>query len=168
MQKDDWDERGPRFSELGDVHQFMNKMQLPVGERPQLLPPPVNNFRVNRMFEELAEFSMACREGDLEGAADALVDLEYFLKGTVLLMGLPWTDLWARVHEANMAKRPAHDATESRFGFKQDVIKPEGWQPPRHWDLLGLPCPTCGATGFENGGAHSGPRDRCAFCLGEA
>jgi predicted HAD superfamily Cof-like phosphohydrolase len=43
---------------------------------------------------------------DLPAAADALVDLEYVIKGTHLSFGLPAVELWDEVHASNMTKAP--------------------------------------------------------------
>ena len=83
---------------------------------------------------------------DLEKALDSLVDLAYVLVGTVLLHGfgnkheLGKTiigEAWQRVHNANMRKVRANHAGESKRKSGFDVVKPEGWQPPKLHDLVG-------------------------------
>lgn len=83
---------------------------------------------------------------DLEKALDSLVDLAYVLVGTVLLHGfgnkheLGKTiigEAWQRVHNANMRKVRAASAEESKRKSGFDVVKPEGWQPPKLHDLVG-------------------------------
>ncbi len=71
---------------------------------------------------------------DLARALDALVDLDYVLKGTVLQLGLGrvYARAWARVHAANLAKVPG---TTSR-GYGNDAVKPPGWTAPDLSDLL--------------------------------
>lgn len=72
---------------------------------------------------------------DLGGIADALVDLVYVAKGTANLMGLPWEELWADVHRANMEKQRGQ---KMRGGIlsTRDAIKPEGWSAPRTDEIL--------------------------------
>lgn len=83
---------------------------------------------------------------DLEKALDGLVDLAYVLAGTALFHGfgnkheLGKTiigEAWQRVHNANMRKVRANHAGESKRGSAFDVVKPEGWQPPKLHDLVG-------------------------------
>ena len=83
---------------------------------------------------------------DLEKALDGLVDLAYVLAGTALFHGfgnkheLGKTiigEAWQRVHNANMCKVRANHADESKRGSAFDVVKPEGWQPPKLHDLVG-------------------------------
>jgi len=86
--------------------------------------------RVQMMVEELAEFVHAHAHGDLTGAADSLVDLEYFLHGTSASMGLPHDEIFEEVHRANMEKELVASREDSRRLNKLDVKKPEGWRPP--------------------------------------
>lgn len=102
--------------------------------------------------EESVEFTKAEPFGnepvlrDLEKALDGLVDLAYVLAGTALLHGfgnkheLGKTiigEAWQRVHNANMRKIRATSAEESKRKSGFDVVKPEGWQPPKLHDLVG-------------------------------
>lgn len=141
-----------------DVLAFYNKFGIPIQEEPALLDRETLRFRTARMVEELAEFCAAHGAGDLEEAADALIDLAYILHGTAISMGIPWGLCWKEVHNANMRKELAADATQSRHRFKMDIIKPEGWVAPNLKPYLKI-CPSCGNKGFdldENG--------RCGWC----
>lgn len=113
-----------------DVTDFYEKFGIPIKELPQLLDRETLRFRTARLVEELVEFADAHGAGDLAGAADALVDLIYIAIGTGLGMGLPWPEIWDAVHEANMKKELAKDASESRHRFKLDIVKPAGWKAP--------------------------------------
>lgn len=128
--------RLPQDSNYAEVHAFHVKFGL--------LPPPVPTL-LNRetlmlrgllMAEERSEFMSAHDDGDLAGAADALIDLAYVVMGTAVLMGLPWQELWNRVHHANMRKVRAERAQDSKRGSTLDVIKPSGWEPPDHLPVL--------------------------------
>lgn len=48
----------------------------------------------------------------------------------------PFPQAWDRVHKANMAKERATDASQSKHGSAQDIIKPAGWTAPDHRDLF--------------------------------
>lgn len=88
-----------------------------------------------QMQEEVDEFYKAMHEADFAGMADALVDVVYFAKGTACLMGLPWDELWADVHAANMRKERGSKIRGGR-SIKVDAVKPPGWQGPRTLDVL--------------------------------
>ena len=66
----------------------------------------------------------------------ALVDLVYVAIGTAHLHGFDFEEAWRRVHHANMQKIRTPNAEASTRGSKHDVIKPEGWEPPSHTDLV--------------------------------
>jgi predicted HAD superfamily Cof-like phosphohydrolase len=123
-------------SEYQDVRDFQNKFLIPMPTQPTLMNDELYQFRAGFLEEEVEEFKSAHTAGDLHGAADALVDLAYVLYGTALLMGLPWRDLWERVHAANMMKVRAQNASESKRGSHYDVIKPKGWKAPDFSGLL--------------------------------
>lgn len=131
------------FRERADVLAFQQKFNVPMAKEPSFLDREAFNFRWKFMQEELNEFVTAHNEGDMHGAADALVDLAYVLHGTALMMGLPWPMLWSEVQRANMAKERATSASQSKRGTALDVIKPEGWKGPDHTAALGEgPWPT--------------------------
>ena len=147
------------LSNFEKVAEFQHKFGLPVGTEPTEIPAEgllpeegrhvaisirqVEAFikarrteddqmwgRVQMMLEELRELAEAITIGDLEMAADSLVDLDYFLLGTAVMMGLPYDALFAEVHRANMDKVRVESATEGKRLNKLDCKKPEGWQPP--------------------------------------
>lgn len=131
------------YSERHDVLAFQQKFQVPMASAPAFLDPQAFDFRFRFMHEELQEFCDAHHEGDMHGAADALVDLAYVLHGTALMMGLPWPRLWEEVQRANIAKERATYAGQSKRGSALDVIKPPGWKAPDHTAALGMgPWPT--------------------------
>lgn len=88
--------------------------------------------RLECMQEELQEFEEGLVRQDMEEMADALVDLVYFAKGTAMMMGLPWEELWDDVHAANMEKVPG----VGKRGHQVDCIKPLGWIPPQTRAIL--------------------------------
>ena len=122
------------MSYFDDVGQFNGKFGLPhvLDGAPQLLDDDVRDFRVAFLLEEVTEYIEACKEQNLEKAADALVDLVYVALGTAHMMRVPFDECWREVQRANMAKERARDAGDERSSRKHalDVVKPAGWKPP--------------------------------------
>jgi len=112
------------------VRKFRIKMRLPVSNNPHLLPATESSYFARFIMEELSEYLKACEEGKLVDAADALVDLAYITLGCAHAMGLPFDELFAVVHKANMAKVPADETMRSQRGQQYDVVKPVDWQRP--------------------------------------
>jgi len=67
---------------------------------------------------------------DLGEQFDALLDLSVFIQGTCELQGFPYLEGMEEVMAANMKKRLATSAAESKRNLKFDLVKPQGWQPP--------------------------------------
>lgn len=131
------------FRERVDVLAFQQKFEVPMASQPTFLDDAAFNFRFKFLEEELTEFRDSHLAGDMHGAADALVDLDYVLHGTALMMGLPWPRLWDEVQRANMTKERATHAGQSKRKSALDVIKPPGWTAPDHTAALGVgPWPT--------------------------
>lgn len=124
--------------QLSDIEEFHRKFQQRYAGPPRAICGELRDFRLKFLREEVNELEEALRMGDLEKALDALVDLDYVLKGTIHLMGMAriYPEAWRRVHRANMAKELANDASRSTRGYALDVVKPPGWEAPRHWDLI--------------------------------
>ena len=121
-----------RLSNYTDVQNLHNKFGVPTATEPSFLGQELYGFREKFMQEELDEFKVACKAQDMEGAADALIDLVYVAMGTADMMGLPWQALWDEVQRANMSKIRAERAEQSTRGTAFDVIKPAGWKAPSH------------------------------------
>lgn len=141
------------FRPLRDIGEFHNKFGLSYIGRPRSLPSSMAEFRCNFMQEELDEYKShrevarseilaeeAFDNGEythaLEGMMDALVDLVYVALGTAYLQGFDFAEAWRRVHEANMKKVRAERSEDSKRGSTFDVVKPDGWEPPSHTDLV--------------------------------
>jgi predicted HAD superfamily Cof-like phosphohydrolase len=143
------------FQPLSDIREFHSKFNQGYQEPARVLPKELADFRLKFMMEELNEWTQHQRAVEyslthddapdqveythhLEEQLDALVDLAYVLFGTVHLQGLDhvFSEAWHRVHQANMSKVPAQSAADSKRGYAGDIVKPEGWQPPRHTDLV--------------------------------
>lgn len=120
---------GPTYvdQETLDVEQFLQRFG-------HLTRPPVPCHltqrklaeRITCMQEELDEFRDGVILQDLAAQADALIDLVYFAKGTAIMLGLPWEELWDDVHSANMEKIPG----VGKRGHRVDLVKPADWVPP--------------------------------------
>lgn len=148
----------------GDVADFHHKFGLDYGGSPRSLPDDLESFRVLFMGEELEEYAglpqgqltsalkdMLAQRGPQEDSLarremqlDALVDLAYVLLGTAYLQGFNFAEAWRRVQVANMSKVRVERAEDSKRGSTFDVVKPQGWKPPCHADLVGV-------LGEENG-----------------
>lgn len=118
--------------EHADVHQFHTKFQQLRQEVPVHLTERKLKERSDFMQEELNEFIEACKTQNLAGQADALIDLVYVAKGTAVMLGLPWAQLWDDVHRANMAKVVGM----THRGNLVDVRKPAGWVGPKTMEIL--------------------------------
>ncbi len=121
-----------------DIDAFSIKFGLPQLEKPGFLDAEDMEYRVRFIEEEYHELLQAYSSHDLEGALDALTDMMYVILGTAWMMNLPIMDAWDRVHQANMQKVRVDNADDPRSKRKHhlDIVKPEGWRPPRFTDLL--------------------------------
>lgn len=113
------------------VKAMHEQYDFPVGEKPQLLDPILLLSRSGMMGEELVEFVLACADGSLDGAADALVDMVVFALGTAVMMGLPWQELFEDVQRANTSK-----VREATARSRYDLTKPPGWKGPMTTEIL--------------------------------
>lgn len=141
---------------MKDILDFHRKFGIEYEGKPRMLDPELYSFRSRFMREEYREYilsteglinelSMVVRDPGMivihmEKALDALVDLVYVALGTAHLHGFDFNEAWRRVHAANMKKIRAPNAEASMAatgrGHAADVIKPPGWEPPSHKDLV--------------------------------
>ena len=136
-----------------DLEEFHKKFNLAYTGGPRFLPQAIHDFRLRFLYEELDEYRENTALGSdekslsfpfthdqtvhhLSEALDALVDLVYVALGTAYLHGFDFAEAWRRVHAANMAKVRATSTDQSKRGSLFDVVKPTGWQPPDHRDLV--------------------------------
>lgn len=84
--------------------------------------------RYHLMAEELEEFKQACEDGDLTGAFDALLDLQYVLDGSFLETGLDRLKKagFQKVHQSNLSKI-VHGSNK---GHHQKIAKGPDYFPP--------------------------------------
>lgn len=135
-----------------DVEGFHMHFQIAYRGKPRALPDDMEEFRIARLQEEVDEYKEALvlvnrgvEVGDparvvsgLEKALDALVDVVYIALGNAHLHGFDFNEAFARVHRANMAKVKAGDGYLhlSKYNNAKDIVKPPGWEPPSHLDLV--------------------------------
>lgn len=137
------------FDPFADVAEFHEKFGLTYDGKPRALLGELGDFRLKFLREELREYAKAMYEASyevqfrpemvaskLEDMLDALVDLVYVAIGTAQLHGFDFREAWQRVHAANMTKVRATSKLESARGTTYDVVKPTGWLPPSHEDLV--------------------------------
>lgn len=139
------------MSEFTDVRDFHLKFNQIVNFYPHHLTTRKLKERAEFQLEEFKEFLKGAglelyqsvdgeikvgvgpnKTQDMAEMADALVDQVYVALGTVVMMGLPWKDLWDDVQRANMAKVPG----TTHRGHRVDVCKPPGWVPPHTEEIL--------------------------------
>lgn len=141
---------------MADVVDFHEKFGLEYNGGPRVLEEDLYKFRQGFAHEELQEYA---DEQDsisimvaatptlryvnkidqcLEKQLDALVDLVYVVLGTAYLQfgRDTYIEAWKRVHSKNMQKVRCERPGDSKRGSTFDVIKPEGWTPPSHLDLI--------------------------------
>lgn len=92
--------------------------------------------RIQGITEEVAELAHAMGKGDVVEALDALTDIQYFLDGTYLALGLGdfKHPAMVEVHRSNMTKldengRPIRDASGR-------VVKGPNYEPPKLEELF--------------------------------
>lgn len=140
-----------------DIEDFHRKFGIAYEGKPRMLPEDLLAFRLKFLREELVEYSGVTADAQelidypeeshtfgmvecLDKSLDALVDLVYVALGTAHLHGFAFNEAWRRVHSANMRKvrAPSVDASRAATGRGHafDVIKPDGWVPPSHKDLV--------------------------------
>jgi predicted HAD superfamily Cof-like phosphohydrolase len=140
------------FDPVADIEDFHRKFELTYDGKPRSLPKDLLEFRHKFMLEEVDEYrsfafeayaEAASGEPDvhhythcLEYALDGLVDGVYVTLGTSYLHGFDFKEAWRRVHDANMKKVRALRVEDSKRSSTYDVVKPQGWTPPSHHDLV--------------------------------
>lgn len=176
---------------IGDVAAFHAKFGQEYTGKPRMLPQDLHDFRVNFHKEETTEYSdeyeLLCAgivDADrreilhrLEKQLDALADAVWVVLGTADLQfgRRVFYEAWRRVVKANMAKITKAQTTDGDGSIdsgrepKYDIVKPAGWLPPDHSDLIednaifdelfGLPAPDVETnTHNQDAGSYSDTR----------
>jgi len=87
------------------VKEFHDKFKVPYKTTPEI-PRHRASLRVRLLKEEIKELQSAILENDVVEVLDALVDIEYVLKGTILEFGMQniFDKAFAEVHNSNLSK----------------------------------------------------------------
>jgi len=88
------------------VKSFHKKFKVPVLKKPSLVPEDRSNLRYALMKEEVEEYILGVKNGDLENIAKELVDILYAVYGTILEHGLQdkIDNIFKEVHRSHMSK----------------------------------------------------------------
>jgi predicted HAD superfamily Cof-like phosphohydrolase len=118
------------------IAEFHEKFGLAYNEGPRQLPTELKEFRIKFLLEELTEYVSASFNENKAEQLDALIDIVYIALGTAYLQGFDFAEGFKRVHEANMKKVRATEASQSLRKSTLDIVKPKGWQVPDLTDLV--------------------------------
>ena len=88
------------------VKAFHKKFKVPILKKPSLIPKDRSNLRYELMREEVGEYLLGAKSGDLENIAKELVDILYAVYGTILEHGLQdkIDEFFEEVHLSHMSK----------------------------------------------------------------
>ena len=112
------------------VRDFHRKFGLPVGDyaTPAALDEERAKLRYDLLLEELTEFWLACKEGDLVAQADALGDILYLAYGGFVELGVHSNGVFWEIHDSNLSKLGADGKPVLRDDGK--VLKGPDYRPP--------------------------------------
>lgn len=119
-----------------DTMAFQQKYGLWRKDQFGILPEEEMKVKIGHLYEELAEIDKAHKEGNIYEISDGLIDLIYVASGLLNLMNMSAQALWNDVQARNMQKIRATKDNVGKRGSTFDVIKPEGWLPPRTKDIV--------------------------------
>ena len=92
--------------------------------------------RLRCLFEELGEIVESAINEDADGVVDGLCDNIIFAVGILYNLGIDVDKALTRVMSANLQKERGTKSTRpNSHGY--DLVKPEGWEAPHHYDNLG-------------------------------
>lgn len=94
-------------------------------------------FRAKFIQEELHELFDSIIDKDTDGIVDALIDIIVVALGTLDAYDVNVKKAWSRVHYANMQKQVGKNPTRENIYNLPDLIKPDGWEAPQHFDNIG-------------------------------
>lgn len=130
---------------MEDVVALATKFGIPLNDEPGMIDPLMLLQRRGLWNEEVIELNGATDQLLIEPTVeasedwlDAAVDTVYSIMVTAASFGFDFTEAFRRVHEANMRKERAVNADNKR-GSQYDIVKPQGWEPPSHTDLVFQP-----------------------------
>jgi predicted HAD superfamily Cof-like phosphohydrolase len=110
------------------VAEFHRAFGLPVRDEPDIdIPTAEAELRIRLIHEEVVEVETAIANRDIANLAGELADLVYVVIGTALQYGIPFDQVFAEVHRANMSKLGPDGTPLLREDGK--IIKPFGFKP---------------------------------------
>ncbi len=113
------------------VKEFHEAFNHPFADTPKLMNLDRAEKRCSWMDEEVREFIEATKNKDIYEQVDAMVDLIYFALGTLVEIGVPPSDIFEIVQNANMNK--LWEDGKPRFRESDGkVIKPSNWVDPHN------------------------------------
>jgi predicted HAD superfamily Cof-like phosphohydrolase len=94
-------------------------------------------FRAKFIQEELTELFEAINNEEPDEVVDAFIDIIVIALGSLDAFDVDIKKAWKRVHYANMQKKiGVKDSRPNPLGLP-DLVKPENWQAPQHFDNVG-------------------------------
>lgn len=98
--------------------------------------PTMKSAEVTRFMMQLSKY-MSINRGYFDENLDALIYGAVYAQQCAVRRGWDFAEGWRRVQAANMAKVRTMRAEDSKRGdAKYDIVKPPGWTPPDHSDLV--------------------------------
>ena len=96
----------PMLKQLNLVRDFHEKFQVPILDKPSLIPKDRSDLRYRLIEEEVREYQAGVQKNDLENIAKELCDVLYSTYGTILEHGLQdiIEDVFKEVHKSHMSK----------------------------------------------------------------
>ena len=122
-----------------DIHEMQSKYGVHgwIHKNPDKLTEYLQ-FRAAFLQEELTELNTALENRDSPEVVDALIDLCVVAIGTLDALTINVDRAWDEVHKANMNKEVGIKETRPNPLGLPDLIKPEGWTAPNHYDNTGI------------------------------
>jgi predicted HAD superfamily Cof-like phosphohydrolase len=108
------------------VKAFHKKFKVPILKKPSLIPRDRSNLRYELMKEEVEEYLLGAKNGDLENITKELVDILYGVYGTILEHGLQdkIDEVFEEVHLSHMSKDYSkYKMIKGKKYFKPDIKK---------------------------------------------
>jgi len=122
-----------------DIHEMQSKYGVHgwIQKNPDKLTEYLQ-FRAAFLQEELTELNTALENRDSPEVVDALIDLCVVAIGTLDALTVNVDRAWNEVHKANMNKEVGIKETRPNPLGLPDLVKPEGWTAPNHYDNTGI------------------------------
>ena len=112
--------------EFQQVAEFNTIFNQKLNNKPTLLGSNESELCISLLREELNEYIVAVGKCNLVDVADALIDIDYVLKGVMLKHGLvcAYEALFNEVHNSNMSKvcNDVHEANRTVNKYAKDGI----------------------------------------------